>query len=325
MKKLILLLALYIISYQLSWPSFAYILSPKVAFAQAFSLSVSPPLTQILIKPGTKVTQTYQFANNGEGGLYSIHLFPFSPGGINGEIDLDENAPNSDWFSLLAPQIAFGTKFNASPGSNTTVVLQISVPPGAVQKDYYFSLVFQSENEKGLAQSASQSSGRIGSNLLISVAGDENPFKIAEIQEFSAPLIIDSLGKINYSFILKNVGRTLFKPIGRVTVDNFLSRKKTNLEIAPQNVLAYSERKISCLKEESLTDCNLDSPVLFGLYRAKLDFTLDGQSKIYQAEVVTIALPFSLMAVLIVIYLILTTILNKIRVKNTHYSNIVNK
>lgn len=306
MKKLILLLALYT----------SCLLSPHVAFAQAFSLSVSPPLTQILIKPGTKVTQTYQFVNNGEGGLYSIHLFPFSPGGINGEIDLDENAPSSDWFSLLAPQIAFGAKFNASPGANTTVVLQISVPPEATQKDYYFSLVFQSENEKGLDQSASQSSGRIGSNLLISVASDENPFKIAEIQEFSAPLIIDSLGKINYAFILKNVGRTLFKPIGRITVDNIFSRKKINLEIAPQNVLAYSERRIACLKAENLTDCALESPVLFGLYRAKLDFTLDGQSKIYQTEVVTVALPFSLMAVLAVIYIILTTIINKIKVKN---------
>ena len=207
-------------------------------------------------------------------------------------------------------------KFNIPAGSTTTVVLQINVPAEVAQKDYYYSLIFQSENEKSLGESSSQTRGRIGSNLLISVTNDENPFKIAEIQKFSAPLIIDSLTKINYSFILKNVGRTLFKPIGRITVNNLFSRRKTNLELAPQNVLAYSERKIFCLKEESLTDCNLDSPVLLGLYKAKLDFTLDGESKIYQAEVVTLALPFSLIIVLAVICIILTTVINKIKVKN---------
>ena len=311
MKKFILffvvILTLLVINCQLS---------VSKAFAQEFSLSISPPLTQILIKPGTKVTQAYQLVSSGEGGLYSMHLFPFSPDGINGEIDLDETSQNSSWFSLLTPQITFGEKFNIPAGATTTVVLQINVPAEVAQKDYYYSLIFQSENEKSLGESSSQTRGRIGSNLLISVTNDENPFKIAEIQKFSAPLIIDSLTKINYSFILKNVGRTLFKPIGRITVNNLFSRRKTNLELAPQNVLAYSERKIFCLKEESLTDCNLDSPVLLGLYKAKLDFTLDGESKIYQAEVVTLALPFSLIIVLAVICIILTTVINKIKVKN---------
>lgn len=279
-------------------------------FAQEFSLSVSPPITQILIKPGTKVTQTYQISSNGEAGLYSIHLFPFLPGGENGQIDINEqadvatNPQDTGWFSILQPQVKFGEKFNVPSGSTTTVVIQIEVPPEATQKDYYYSVIFQSENEKGMGQSVSQTYGRIGSNLLMSVVEGENPFRIAEVQEFSAPIIVDSLGKIDYSVILKNVGRTLFKPTGKIAIGNFLSKKVTNLEIAPQNVLAFSERKILCLKEESLIDCTYDSPVLLGLYQAKLGFTLDGQDKTYQAEVTTLALPFSLIAVLIVIFII---------------------
>lgn len=280
------------------------------AFAQEFSLSVSPPITQVLIKPGKTATQTYQIVSNGEGGLYSIQIFPFLPDGNEGQIAIDENA-DTTWFSLLQPQIKFGEKFNVPSGSTTTVVIQIEVPPEATQKDYYYSVIFQSENEIGMGQSVSQTSGRIGSNLLISVVSDENPFRLAEVQEFSAPLIVDSLSKIDYSVILKNVGKTFFKPTGKIIVSNFISKKVTNLEIAPQNVLAYSERKTLCLKEESLIDCTYDSPVLLGLYKAKLTFTLDGQDKTYQAEVTTLALPFSLIAVLLVIFIIFRIIVKK--------------
>ncbi len=294
---------------------------------QEFSLSVTPPLTQILIKPGTKATQTYQISSQGTDGLYAIRLFPFLPDGENGQIDIDErenialNPEENNWFSLLQPQVKFGEKFSLPAGSTTTVVIQIHVPSDAVQKDYYYSLIFQSESEKGIGQSASQALVRIGSNLLIGVTDNENPFKIAEIKEFSAPLLIDSLSKLNYSATLKNVGRTLFKPIGKITVSNFLSKKKTNLEIAPQNVLAYSERKLSCLKEENLIDCQLDSKVLLGLYRAKLGFALDGQSKIYDAEATTLALPFSLIAVLIVIYIIFRIVKTKTAIDNQSKPN----
>jgi hypothetical protein len=288
------------------------------AHAQEFSLSVTPPITQILIKPGTTVTQTYQISNNGGAGLYSIRLFPFLPNGDNGEIYINEQADVSDnpegngWFTLLQPQVKFGEKFNAPSGSTTTVVIQIDIPPEAAQRDYYYTVIFQSETEKAVGQSYSQSQGRIGSNLLISVVNDENPFKLAEIKEFSAPLIVDSLGKINYSIILKNVGRTLFKPIGKINVSNFLSKKETSLEIAPQNVLAYSERKISCLNGEDLIDCSLDSKVLLGLYKARLSFTLDGQNKIYQSEATTIAFPFSLIIVSAIIFIVFRIIAKRL-------------
>jgi hypothetical protein len=291
---------------------------PLTSLAQEFSLSVTPPITEILIKPGTEVNQIYQISNNGEAGLYSIRIFPFSPNGDSGEININEQADTNDnpenngWFSLLQPQVRFGEKFNIPTGSNTTVVIRISVPPEAVQKDYYYMVIFQSESEKGIGESFSQSRGRIGSNLLISVVNDENPFRLAEIKEFSAPLIVDSLAKINYSVILKNVGRTLFKPDGKIAVSNVLSKKETALESAPQNVLAYSERKISCLDGEDLIDCELPSKVLLGLYKAKLSFKLDGQDKIYQAQVNTLALPFSLVVVLAVISIIFTIIAKRL-------------
>lgn len=302
---------IFAVLFLLSLYAIPYTLSPHRALAQEFSLSITPPISQILIKPGTTVTQTYRVSSSGLEGLHSIHIFPFSPAGENGEIFIDENKAASgkaSWFSLLEPQIGFGDKFNLAQGSATTAVLQITVPPDAIQKDYYYAVIFQHENDRDLGQPFSQISGRIGSNLLISVVDDENPFRIAEIKEFSAPLIIDSLAKINYSVILKNVGRTLFRPTGKISVRNFLSKDEVNLDLAPQNVLAYSQRKISCLKDEELIDCAVPSPILLGLYQARLSFTMEGQEKVYRTEITTLALPFSPIAVLIIIVFILKMI-----------------
>lgn len=296
--------------------------------AQELSLSVIPPLVEVMIKPGKTITQNYQIVNGGNDGLYSVHIYPFLPNGQNGQIDINEKADidnhplYSGWFTLLQPTIKFGEKFNVPAGSTTTIAIKLNIPHEATQKDYYFVVIFQSENEIGLGQSVSQTQGRIGSNLLVSVSEDGEPFKVADIKEFTAPFIVDSLGKIDYSVVLKNVGRTFFKPTGVININNFLSKKETTLQIAPQNVLAFSERKISCLKEESLIDCQYDSPVLLGLYRAKLTFTLDGGDKVYEAEVKTIAFPFSLIAVILIIFIIYRIINKKLNIVRKQGSNI---
>lgn len=294
-----------------------FMTSPKRAGAQELSLSVTPPLTEIMVKPGKSITQTYQIINSGSDSLYSVHVYPFVVNGDNGLIDINEkadvanNPTYSDWFKLVKPEVNFGDKFNVVSGSTTTVTLDITIPYQATQKDYYFVVIFQSENETGIGQSVSQTQGRIGSNLLISVTEDGQPAKVADIKEFKALFIVDSLSPINYSLIIKNIGRTFFKPVGKIIINNPLFKRTVNLQVAPQNVLAFSERKLNCLEGENLIDCQIDSPVLLGLYKAKISFTLDGSTKVYEAEADTIAFPFSLILVFIVIVIILKIIIKK--------------
>lgn len=278
--KLILSLFAYLLICFLALPAFfAY----SEAMAQAISLSISPPLFEAVIQPGKTVKQTYTISSDGNITNLTPKIVYFTVADEIGNINLS-NTSAPDW-----------VKFNKESS-----ILTISPPENTPETDHFLTLVFESKAPVDLLNENTTSYvSQIGSNILLTISKDGRPKKSAEIVKFSTPKIVDSIfGKINYIVSLKNNGNSFWKPIGKIVTKNEV------LNLAPQNVISDSTRKILCLENESLVDCRLQNEFRIGKITSKLEFSIDDDPKIYKTEIVTYAVPFSLILVLIGVFAI---------------------
>ncbi len=281
------------------------------AHAQTLGLSISPPINEIMIIPGKNVTQNFTISNNGIDGYASIYIVPFSAQGEYGGILLNEenltskSSQYSSWFDIVSPKISFGEKFYIRQGEATTISIKFSPPEDAIEKDYYFTLIYQleSDSSSGFSSTGTINQARIGANLLVSLSKNGLPIKSFEISEFSAPKIIDSLSKIKYRVRIKNTGLHFFKSNGNISVSSTLGPDET-LELAPFNIVSNSVRNIPCIRDENTFECQSSNKVFLGVYKATLKVNPDGGENSQEKTATTVALPFSLIGAGILIYLI---------------------
>lgn len=292
-------LAVFVFSFFLY--AITYTLFPKEAIAQAIGLSVSPPLFELTVKPGKEVKELFTLTNLGGDAIVTAKIVYFIPSGNFGEIETTEN-PAPEW--IIYNKEAFYLK---SREKNDFQVI-FSPPAEAAEGDHFLTLLFETAQPVDLlGQSSSSYSSRIGTNILLTISKDGNPQKSAEIINFSAPRIVDSfLSSIGYSLILANNGSSFWKANGKIIVGD------ETLNLAPQNILSGHSRNVSCLDNQNLIECKLKNKFRLGKITSKLEFSIDDEPKIYQKEIVTYALPFSLsMMTFIVIFLSLKMIKNR--------------
>ncbi|EKE04994.1 MAG: hypothetical protein ACD_19C00426G0016 [uncultured bacterium] len=260
----------------------SYLLIKKVSAQSAISLSVSPPILELMIQPGKTVKQTYTISNDGNNTNLIPKIVYFTPADSIGNIDLtDSKAP--DWISF----------------DQKTSQLTISPPENAEEIDHFLTLIFETKEPVDLLnQNSTSLVSQIGSNILLTISKDGNPKKSAEIVEFSAPRLVDSFYPISYSLTLANNGNSFWKPNGKIVTN------KETLKLAPQNIISGSSRKIFCIDNENLINCNLQSRFHLGKIESKLEFLLDNDPKIYKAETVTYSFPFILILAFIILGII---------------------
>jgi len=296
----------------------------KHSSAQTIELSITPPINEIMIVPGKTVTQTFTITNGGEDGMASIYIIPFKAQGESGAVSLDEknaitsSSPFASWFSIISPVSSFGEKFYMAGGARQDVLIKISPPVNASEKDYYFTLLYELGNNVpgGITPLGPTNQARIGSNLLISISKDGDTDKIFEILEFSAPKIIDSLGKLNFNVRIANLGSYLFKSNGKITIKPWFGKTET-LTLAPVNIISDSVRNVPCLKDEETILCESGYKVLVGIYKSTLEISSDEAISPQTETTTTIAFPFSIIFVFTFIFAILRIIKNtKNKAKN---------
>ncbi len=274
---------------------------PKTVRAQEISISIAPPITELKIQPGRSFSQTFTVKNDGAPVVIAAKVFPFVPFDNQGHAELieDTNSVNAftGWFFFDPTPISLGTT-----GSHNFIV-KITPPPGAEEKDYYFTFIIEVQNDSNLGTNNSQAKSRVGANILITVSKDGNPQKKASITDFSAPKIIDSFSGLNYNVLIGNSGFSFFKPIGKITIDQVFG-STTVLNLAPLNILVGGSRQTSCIQGEDLIPCKLPGKFLIGIYRANLSFTIDGSGESIEKQIYTVAFPFSIILGLITIFII---------------------
>jgi hypothetical protein len=274
------------------------------AKAQTLSLSLYPPLLEVMIQPGKTITQVYKLTNQGEVDLaMASKVISFEPADELGNINLVSSSelPISSWFSFQNADLALGDKFLLKAGQEQEVVLKIKIPEKAREDDYYLALLFETLPEVLMGnQSATQAQAKIGANVLITVSQSGKPIKKAEIVEFSLQSsvfglpIIDSFDKPQFKLRVKNTGQAFFKPVGKIETTGWLGQK-FSLDLLPENVLLNSSRQIRCQVNEEPGLCQLtNTRFLLGPYQAKVEFGLDEVAADYFTETTFLVLPWKL-------------------------------
>lgn len=261
---------------------FFVITKTNVNAQNAISLSITPPLLEVLVKPGKEVRQVYSITNNGGDTTLIAKMLYFEPSDESGNVDItNDEAPDWVRYSKEPFKIKNGDKVDFS----VLITPDTDIP----ETDHFLTLLFETAAPTDvLSQNSSFYQTQIGSNILITVSKDGNPKKSAQIVEFSAPIFVDSiLGQINYVVTLKNNGNSFWKPIGKIMADS------ETIKLAPQNILSGSNRNILCLQDENLINCRLQNNFHIGKIISRLEFLTDDSPTVYKQEVVTYALPVS--------------------------------
>lgn len=283
------------------------------------SLSIYPSLLEVMIQPGKTYTQAYEIVNDSEADLYlQAKIVPFEPIGPEGQIVLSnpKYQASNNYFSLANSGISLNQTFKLKAGNREQLVLKITIPQQASEKDQYFTfLIEQSSQGQFLNQTGGENLIKVGSNILLTISQSGNPFKQSYLAEFLArPKIADLFNKINFEILIQNPGNAFFKTNGRIDIYHRLTQKKVaSLQLRPDNVLADYERKIYCLEGENTLPCQFSS-FLPGPYRAILNFSPDGAGEEQTKTIGFWLLPFRLVLVILILFLIVWQI-NKFRYK----------
>jgi len=273
----------------------AFAFAARPAFSSSFSLSLSPPLVEIVSPPGKKTTYAFQLKNDSSSPLLlTPKIFSFEPVGDQGQIKivpLKEEC--ASWFSLINANISLDKPFLLPPHQAQQLVLKISPPQNTPHGDYYQTFVIQQEQsqEKNQSNSNSQTLGGVGANILLTISKTK-PDKKAAIMEFKLKNalfknFIDSFSSPEFTLKIKNEGEAFFKPQGEIV----LLPDNQKLTLRPDNILAGHSRQIQCLDSES---CQFKPQKFIGRYQATVKFTVDEQSPHYEKGFVFYIFPFRL-------------------------------
>lgn len=266
----------------------------------AISLSITPPILEVMIKPGKEIRQVYSVENLGGDTVLTPKVVYFTPSDENGNINLTENSA-PEW--IMYDKNPFAIK-NQQKVDFSVV---ISPTENTLETDHFLTLVFETNIPTDiLRQNSSFYRTQIGSNIILTISKDGNPKKSAEITTFAAPKLIDSLGNINYSIVLQNNGNSFWKPTGKIIVTG--TNVNTNLNLAPLNILSGYSRKIPCINNEELIDCKISKKPLFGIYKANLEFRMDEDAEVKNQEITTFAFPFSITLIVIFLFLLISNL-----------------
>lgn len=314
---------------------FFFLFLSAFSFAQTLSLSISPPLLEVVIKPGKSILIAYNVENSGDPVVLTPQVLSFEPSDERGNIKLKEiEGPLR--FSLDNSEIELGKPFLLKSKSSQQLLLRIRVPENAPEGDYYYSLALTSSpnlpQEKNVS-TATQAT--IASNILITITEsgvlDIKP-KIVffdVIPKIQLPFLgkiklFDSFEKIPVVLKIANTGKNFMKAQGEITLEGVLGTK-IKWDLVPSNILAQSERLIFASSEAEIkpffynkkpVSLILPKGFYLGKYtlRAKVNFGEESPT-ILNASTSFFAFPIKLTLILLILS-IGGYLLNKLLISN---------
>jgi len=272
-----------------------------------FNLSISPPQTEIAIKPGTSFTQAYQVKNLSNQAVYlNTSVLEWIPQDSLSSIQyLDQTNPHIS-FSLLNSDLNLGQDFLLPPNSDRQIILKAIISKDAPQQDSYFTFFVNQIDQTSTDNPGA--SGRIGAHVLISASTNLNQEPKFNLKSLLVTPKIKDIFFTNLSFRLELENQTNFfqKPVGKLIINKSDQEFKT-LELDSQNILANHSRQIYCLDNPI---CSLKGPFWPGPYTAQIK--LDNYTS---SSVNFIILPLSPLIFLFIFFLV------HFIVKKTHQTN----
>ena len=302
--------------------------------AQGVSLGIFPPIIQIQATSPTDVKTKIMIQNQGETSVdLRIGLKPFvASDKENGEVSYLSNYDLADPFIFDKMQILDGEtsvdSITLAPAQKKELTLEIALPQGEPLGDYYFSIIFMSENQALINSNVSGATAGIASNVLLSI-GPKGPTQGA-IEQFSAPFFLSS-GPVPFTVRVKNTSDHFITTKGDIVIKNVFGQNVGKVNLLPVNILSQSVRAIPDTLQSPTANpspslksylVNLKSTTavwpegfLFGPYTATLTIALSDQGPLFRRTINFYAFPIQMIAVVLVILIVILII--SIRIKKT--------
>lgn len=257
-KFLLIFLFLYQSIFLFSYPANIYADSPSL------SLTISPPIFQVLLKPQSTVSQKFILRNIGQDLKITPKILEYTQKGI----DPDSNFDKDPWIELKTPSIAFNESFDLPSHSQKEILIEIHPPNDVTEGEYNRILLFTTSPPNPSNQSESLISESIGSVLLITVSKTGNIHREGKISNFNLPLILDSFSPLSSDIYLLNSGQGLIRPTGKIAILSPVFKASYSLNTL---TIFPGERKI--LKTDSSPKSPHQSRTLYlpGFYIGKYD------------------------------------------------------
>lgn len=272
-------------------------LSAFPCYAQSLSLSIWPPLIEVMIQPGRSASTVYKLTNNSDHEVQLVpNIMPFSPHGESGQIKFISPAKPASSFFSFENNFAFGEPFALSVGQTKDLKLKITIPAKTKDSDYYYTFFFTTALLDQSGQTTASAVTQIGSNILLTVSQSGTPRLLGRIVDFSAPLIVDSLSPVNFIVRLENQGQSFWKPFGKIGIQGSLNQN-AEIKLLEQNILAGSTRQLF------IASWKPQLPI--GPFKAKLVFSPNATGQILSSEITLCYLPYKLLIGLFVLFLFL--------------------
>lgn len=261
-----------------------------------FNLTISPPQTEIAIKPGTSFTQAYSITNNGDQPVYlNTSVKQWTPQDNTSQITYSDYLTPDIKFSLLNANLDLGQTFLLKAGDQIQVVLKANIDPKSIGDSYYTFFINQVDNTSPQTIGAS---GQIGAHLLISTSSNLNqPIKFSLKELKVLPKFKDIFfTPISFQIELDNPTDYFQKPVGDLVIQKSGKDFRT-LPLDSQNILANHSRLVYCQDNPT---CTIRGPFWPGPYTASIK--LDSYSSPPQTFVVLPLSPLILIAFLVLVY-----------------------
>lgn len=256
MKKIILLLLFSV--FFLATP---YLLRTTPYFAQQVSLSISPPLLELFIKPGKSIMIAYKLDNLGDPTFLKLKVLPFEAKDSLGNIRIKPEFDGPVRFSLDNADLELEKPFFLKINGSQQILLRIRIPENIVDGDFYYSLLAETappNASEGIGSARAKAT--IASNILITISNSGSIDVRSRVALFSTRggfsdwKIYDSFDKIPLVFIVENKGKNMIKPEGQISLKGNLGMT-AKYDIISKNILAESQRLLEATPSASL-DCD---------------------------------------------------------------------
>ena len=283
------------------------------------AISITPPLSEIMMQPGRSITQAFTIANDGTVDLEVIPtIVDFSPNDTTGAPIVFEKNDHFPYAELQNLDKKLGKPFLLPAGSKDQLVLRITIPTSEPDRDYYKTFLLKT-SPSGLSpvngngtQTISQA--YIGVHILLSISGNgEDQAKLA-IDTLSAPRIVDMFSSLPITLIVKNLGTNYTKAHGQVSITSTLGKVVKIFPLLPENVLAGSIRKLQPSIQDpddtksAIADSMEYRPLfLLGQYTIKATVGRENQESPDEKMIRVFAFPISPAVVVISIWLAIKT------------------
>lgn len=276
-------LALYFASFFLALSFF--LLRPAASTAQQVSLAISPPLLEVLIKPGKSILIAYKLDNFGDPVIVSTYVLPFEPADSTGQIRIKDELVGPIRFTLENADLELGSPSVLKTLQSQQYLLRIRVPEGAPEGDYYYTFLAQTEPPPSIGGvTNSRARAAIGSNILITVSNTGKIDIQPKISTFdvlprfrlsflgNTINLFDSNDLIPLVMVVENRGRNFIKPQGEILLRGNFGERAT-FGIVPQNILSSSRRYVAASPSAEL---NCDEPHRSALCTTPFSLLLKG-------------------------------------------------